>query len=265
MKGSAFASTLPEKPTRDREDMIVSAVHLMQHYPLRWAAISSQRLLEGKERSLILYVSVDALMIGDEEDRFRINVTHTGAQMIADTLGLTLPTSKIADLIHEQAGKVISPAIQTPNKEMAYTSRMLQHSCTVGLKKGGFSGLASPVGKHWILSNKMFEGKDVGVNYGWHDLRAPKTTWNTSPGGIRLWQNVGTKHDRWHVDYSQVLVLVHRSALLNGDNVDVHDIMVDPVLHPLVSYEGPLRGTRHPDVPPPEHGVVPALPLSVKS
>lgn len=240
MKGSEFIATLDEQPTAAREEAIIQAVRDQLYLPIQWCGIKS---VSGAH-FCILYVASDALRIGEPDDFVRINVTHTGAQTIADIMGYALPTSKIADLLHEQAAVVVSPCTQSPDSKMAYTSRMLKHSQAVTTKIAGKEGLASTVGKDWILSNKLVGKPDLGVNYGWHDKSAPYT----SQGGLKMWQTTGTAHNRFHVDYSQVLRLVHRWLLVDGKDMLLENVLTDPELAPMLSYEGVLQVVRHPGV-----------------
>jgi hypothetical protein len=224
--------------------------------PIRWAEITSKA---GGHTAKIM-VAQDALELGGPGDSFRVNVSHTTEQQIVDALGLTMPTDKIADMIHEQAQVVLKPRMQpdsVSNGTMSTVGAMLRHSREVDAIRGS-GGLASTVGKHWILSNHLGDRADIGVNYGWHDASAPYK----SPGGLPLWQQTGTRHDRFHVDYSQVVVPVHPSCVVDGATRNLWDVMADPSLAPLVSYEGPIKYNRLPAVPPPPGGVVVASPVS---
>jgi len=235
---SDFWDSLPEQPSEQREEMILHAIEEGQHDPIVWTPVGVG-LEEGVE--VLLNVSSDALML----DGVRVNVTMTTMQKIVDVLGHAFPTSKISDLIRQHADALIGACTQTPDAKMAYTSRMIQHSRAVDAKLAGNSGLACTIGKDWVLSNKLVNAPDKSANYGWHDPAAKYT----SPGGLKLWQNLGLAHDRWHVDYSQVVRLISRNCLLNGEPRDLMELLQDPKLSKLLSYEGPLQLTRMPGVP----------------
>jgi hypothetical protein len=252
MKSSSFLETLPEGPCEKREDLIVEAVENNHYLPIQWCAVSSST----DKHMAIVYVGNDALKVGTDDDYVRINVSHGGAQRVADSLGVNLPTSKIVDLMHEQASNKITPCMQqdsVKNGTMMSTKAMERHSREVSYKIRDMRiALTSTVGKHWILHNYLLNKKDWGVNYGWHDENAPNTPSYISPGGSRLWQDVGTRHNRWHVDYSQIFVPVNRIVLVNGEEMLLNDVLVDPELSELVSYDGPLKLTRHPQIPVPD-------------
>lgn len=240
MKGSDFVATLSEKPTEAREEAILQAVRDGLSLPIQWCGIKSV----AGPHFCIFYVASDALMIGEEDDYVRVNVTHTGAQQIADMLGYTLPTTKIADLTHAQATVSVLPCPQTPDGAMAYTSRMVKHSQAVTAHVAGRTGLASTVGKDWVLTNKLVGKPDSAANYGWH---VPSGKYR-GPGGLAVLQPLGLAHNRQHVDYSQVLRLIHRRVMVDGIDMLLENVLQDPELATLVSDEGALKVTRHPGV-----------------
>lgn len=241
MKATEILNGMPEDPTEERSSQVIGAVMNGFIREIKWSAI---RAVHG-DHSAILYVMSDALAVGDEEDSVRINVRPVDAQKIADCLGLILPTTKIADMIHEQASVVITPCPQDPGPGMMSTSAMEKHSRMVDRKVAGRAGLISTVGKDWVLTNKVKAGSDHAANYGWHVLRGQFK----GPGGIPVLQPLGTVHNLWHVDYSQVLRLIHRRMILDGQQALLDDVLKDPALAPLVSYEGALESLRIPDAP----------------
>lgn len=256
MKASTFLTNLGATDSTSLTslgDAFVDAVRRGLILPIRWAAVTSKA---GGHTAKIM-VAQDALQIGEPGDSFRVNASHTTEQQMVDALGLTMPTSKLSDIIHEQAQVVLKPQLQPADATMGTVGAMLKHSRAVDAIRGS-GGLASTVGKDWILSNHLGDRADIGVNYGFHDAAAPYV----SPGGLHLWQQTGTRHDRWHVDYSQTVRPIHPSCVVDGINMNLWDVMADPVLSELVSYEGPIRYSRHPDVPPPAGGVVVASPVS---
>jgi len=219
MKGSLWIATLPEQPGPDRDAAIVQAARDgIAH--VSYASIS----LGG---GLVINVSCDAVLFGEDGDYVRAPMSPVSAQQVADILGCLLPTSRICDSVHMLAGKVLTPCLQTADAQMDYTSRALSHSMCVDSKLSGFPGLVSTVGKDWVLSAGLSAHPGMACNYGWHDKSAPFK----SPCGLSLWQQEGFAHNYAHSDYSQTQRLVQRSeeleqAYLAGD--------------PRVSYAGPV-------------------------
>lgn len=176
----------------------------------------------------------------------RVNVTATSAQQIADATGMLLPTTKIADMIWQQCAVKLPPYTDTPDARMADTSRMFKHSNRVESGKAGRQGLTCNVGKHWVLTNGLLSHPGCGANYGWYDSSAPNIA---ADGKTRLWQSLGFAHNLAHVDYSQTLTLVSPHMIVDEQQMLVADVMVNPELCGLISYEGPLKITRYPGVP----------------
>ncbi|EYF01390.1 hypothetical protein [Chondromyces apiculatus] len=234
-----FMRGLPEKPSFGREDAILQAVRDARTTQTTWVEVVSKH----KEHELVLFVSADALRVGDEQGSVRVSVSARTAQRIADLLGCVLPTTKVCDLIWEQAAVKLKPCIQKPDGAMGYTSRMIQHHTKVEAAYAGRQGLIENVGKHWVLTNRLAGTRNVSANYGWYDEAAPRKF-----GAHKMWQTLGLAHNLDHVDYSQVMRLVQRCCLVNGEERDLTEVMVDRTLAPLVSSEGPLRFTRLPGV-----------------
>ncbi len=97
-------------------------------------------------------------------------------------------------------------------------------------------------------------GKGGAINYGWH-TKGPIGPNGPFPGrdGFILWQTRGFRHDIGHVDYSQwVPRLVHPRMVLDGEEVATADVLTsqDPDIAHLLTYDGPLEGTRYPMVQP---------------
>ncbi len=231
--------SLPELPGPPREAAIVEAVREGRHDPIEWVPIRS----DARGRVGVLYVMADALKL----EGMRLNVTATTSQHVADLLGASMPTARIVDLAHTQATLRARPAIQKPHKTMAYTGATKVHSDAIDRQLAGKTGFVRTVGKDWILHDRLIGRPDLACNYGWIDHQAPYTSW----AGERVWQPVGTAHNRHHVDYSQTCTLVRRTMLVDGEERDLLDVMRDSELSFLVSYEGTMRVTRMFAVPDP--------------
>lgn len=253
MRGSEFLAALPEKPA-EREAAIVEAVRAGHVAPIDWREVLS----EHAGHQAILWVSGDALRIGDAEDSIRISTTARTAQRIADALGCILPTTRVCDLIWEQATVRVPPCSQKlppeDTRPLTCNARLLQHHERVEAKLGGARGLIENVGKHWVLSNKLAADPNKAANYGWFDAAggarfASGPSPQAKPGKHRLFQPLGTAHAIDHLDYSQVVRLVRRWAMVDGVRRDLAEVLCDPELAGLVSDEEPPCLARLPGVP----------------
>jgi len=240
MTASKLLTKWGEEPGHKREEKIFDAVLSKYLLPIQWCAVSSSI----PHHTCTFYVAADALCVGSDEDYVRVTVSHETAQRIVDALGLALPTTKISDLIHTAASVRILPQTQTPDSSMANTSRMVLHSKAVSAHVNGRPGLASTVGKDWVLTNKLIGRPDRAANYGWH---VPSSSFR-GPGGAPVYQPLGLAHNKYHTDYSQVLRPVHRWTVVDGRDMLLEDVLTNPELATLLSDEGALKIVRHPGV-----------------
>lgn len=231
MRASQLLQLFPEHPGPERDATLIEHIRGGGARPLQWFTIETYA---GGHHALI-NVMADALAIGEEGDSVRINANMTIAQQIADLYGCVLPTTKIVDLVHHYADVLLPPCIQPHDSAMGNTSRMFQHEQDLRRAIGGRSGLLSPVGKDWVITNRLNGTPNNAATYGLHDARAPNRV---------LWQPLYTGHNRWHVDYSQVVRLVARTIVVDGRPSDIVAVLHDPVLCGLVSSEGVIRNWR---------------------
>ncbi|WP_437720156.1 hypothetical protein [Sorangium sp. So ce861] len=240
LRGTDFVARLPERACAAREGALLEAVQAGHLAPIDWVQVHSAH---GEHRATFL-VSADALRVGDAQDSVRINASARTTQRIADLLECAMLTTRLCDLVWEQATVRIKPCIGAPDPTMANTSRMLEHHRRVEERVAGRTGLIENVGKHWVLTNRLAGSRERAANYGWYDPGAAHRH-----GRHALWQPLGLAHDLDHVDYSQVVRLVRRRCTVDGAERDLLEVMTDPALAGLVSSEGPLRVLRQPGVP----------------
>ncbi len=250
---------IPVQATKAREDWIFQAV-CAGRSTFDFAEITSTH--EG--RTARFQVFQDALKI----DGIRVNVSAETAQKIADVLGCSLLTPKLADLIWLQKSIRLSPH---PRAISSDTSAMIDHSTKIDvdlLNLGNPRGIICTVGKHWVIDNDLANHTDRAENYGWHFdgtlAGIPAEHAVSLDGGghpINLIQGRGTRHDMHHVDYSQVCVLVSKQCSVDGVSMEISDLLKNPDLAPLASHQGVMNVLRQPGVP--EVIGISALPMFV--
>jgi hypothetical protein len=135
---------------------------------------------------------------------------------------------------------------------------MIKHSKSVDRKLPTGSGLASTVGKHWILDKKILAAPGRACNYGWHFVGSscggiagfPVASEIDSIEGkqVKVIQPNATAHDPMHSDYSQTCQLVSQTCWVDGKESRFSEVLVDPELSGLVSSQGPLPFVRQPGV-----------------
>ena len=259
MKGSEILRDLPCQAGKEREDAILSCVAMGEYVELCWTALRS----EWNGHVGTIFVSSDALKLGEAGDCFRPAVTAATAQRIADRLECILPTTRICDLVHQQATARATPCLQPADPvdrkrqglpccpdgttSMSDASAMRLHSERIDQKLDGEVGLVSNTGKQWVITNRLLsKSPETAANYGWFDDSAPYV----SGSGLKLWQPLSTQHNDAHTDYSQVQpILVKQRMLVDNKPMSVFDVGRDPELCGLITDEGIVKVWRQRSVP----------------
>src|SRR5262245_24509297 len=124
VNATTLLGALPSAAGPERDRALLAAFVRGEHPPIVW----SELYVQAEGVSATLFVSADALKIGSDVDAVRVNLSAGAAQLVADHFGAMLPTSRICDLIWQQASVRLTPCLQTPDQHMGDTSRMLEHS-----------------------------------------------------------------------------------------------------------------------------------------
>lgn len=221
---------LPPQAGPARDAAILSHIEAGD-FEVSWAQVQSG--------PAVFNVFADALKIGG----VRISCSATVLQKIADLLGCMLLTPKISDLCFLQARQV-PPLPISPNS--TDTATMIRESQLLDQHAGGF---ISPVGKPWVLSNKITPTR--AALYGWQS-NAPIGNIPLYAGvtpGVRVIQPLSTAHDPSYTDYAMLCVLMSKTCTLDGQVFDTGALLQGPHAS-LGSHEGPLHVLRQPGVAP---------------
>lgn len=233
MNGSEWLASLPEQPGAERDHLILEAISSgLAH--CQWLAIFSSI----PHHTASFYVSDDAMFVElEDQSRFRFTVSAALAQQCADLVSASLLTTKISDLAYQQATILLPATVLPPGPDMSTTTQSKAWNRILEQHRAGREGLLRDCGKAWILSNTPNAG---AVNYGFYDSQAPYTNRH----GIKMWQTLGTKHNAWHVDYSQTLLLMQEICVVDGEATTVTELLQDPELCSLISDEGVIHTTK---------------------
>lgn len=235
MNAYDWIAALPNSPGPERDRLVLEAVGSCLVY-CNWLPVTSS----AGGHTATFQVCDDAARVELEDgSRFRVQVSATLAQQCADVLGASLLTAKVMDLSYQQAQVVLGATLLKPGADMVTTAKSKAWNQAVEQKRSGREGLIRDCGKAWILSNAAV-GPNGACNYGFYDKAAPYV----SPGGLRMWQTVGSKHDRAHTDYSQTLILMADYCEVDGQQMKIAEVLTNPELCALASYEGVLKDTR---------------------
>lgn len=241
MNGTEWLNSLPNNPSKNRDDKVLQAITSGLAI-CTWFPITSS--IPG--HTAIFQVSEDAIyVILEDESRFRFQVSASLAQKAADLLGAVLPTAKIHDLSYQQAKIKIPATLLSPGPEMVTTNKSIVWNKALEKKRKSLKveGLVRDCGKVWILNNRLGLRNNIAINYGFYDPKAPYT----SKSGQQMWQTIGTRHNAYHTDYSQTLVLMSSTCQVDGQQMSTYEVMQSTTLNGLISDEGILKFIRQPN------------------
>ncbi|MCC6126988.1 MAG: hypothetical protein IT426_18675 [Pirellulales bacterium] len=174
------------------------------------------------------YVMPDYLAVGTDADFFRIPLTLRTAMKIADMLGCTLPTVKIADAVFAAADSKLDPRPMTKDRETVATF-FQHHQLIEGQLRGKSRGmLVAGIKKDVVLTNRLKEKPHKVAIYGWH-----------YPDGRPI-QPLYVGHWDAYVDYSHGIRLIAEEMIIDGRTMRVSDVLKDERLCGLLSDEGPI-------------------------
>jgi hypothetical protein len=185
-------------------------------------------------------------------DGVRLPASADELQQIADLIGGMLLTPRICDLIWMQAKLKFDANVNSGEPDYDIVAEMditaVHELIEADISRlGGDDGekLVSCVGKYWVLINELqhagkVKGDWVACNYGWFAKKA------SGPGltpGTQCWQRPGYRHNKQHLDPSQTIRLMYKTAELSRDEgesweeVAITDVAADPELAPLLTHD----------------------------
>lgn len=188
--------------------------------PITWAQVD---VGDG----LTIVVSTDALkaLIPEVEHPIRLPVSYKESIEICRANRWLVPTQPFSDAIWRKAQARIQPVglVLKPEdtKFMKTIAWSIRHNANIDKMKLDPGALVADVGKDWILDNGI--SVRSAVNYGWRQLN-----------GVPL-QTLGHRHDASHWDYSQVLRVVQRRAMLRCENIDLLDYLEKRIQAPFLA------------------------------
>ncbi len=232
-----------------RDQYILDAVKA-RAFDGNWVSVASE--IPGHKAEF--YAMADALKI----EGVRVIVSAQLEQQIADMLGASLLTAKLADLVFLQAEVRLAPM---PRGITNATVAMIDQSQKIDAAIGDVGDrVVSTVGKHWIIDEWLKTQPNRACNYGWHfvgssfqgiagEACASGAKDLLTGSVIRVIQGRGTRHDMHEDDYSQNAVLVQTTCLVDGNELTLTDVLTSDELAPLASHQGKMTILRQPGVP----------------
>ncbi|MES2746681.1 MAG: hypothetical protein V4655_14710 [Bdellovibrionota bacterium] len=238
MTGSSFGRKLLGASEQRREELIIEQFRagnipeFLRHFS-KVRFISQTR--SGKKAEVTLFVLPDYLSVGTNSDYLRMPMTPLTAQVIADQYGLLLPTVKIVDAIYRAASVKLDPRPFKPGPQMVSVGELVRHNAVVqsAIRTPVPTGLVAGHKKDIVITNLLLRKPNRVAIYGWH-LRS----------GTAI-QPLTTVHGSWYADYSHGARLISGTMVINDKAYRVSDVLRDPELSALISYEGPMKTLRY--------------------
>ncbi|MBF9031157.1 hypothetical protein HKCCE3408_12205 [Rhodobacterales bacterium HKCCE3408] len=188
----------------------------------------------GSDAVVTICVSPDYLSVGSDRDFVRVPLGLPAALQIADRFDMMLPTPRMVDAIYAQADLHLRPQPMSPGAQMVTTGYFMQHDAMIDEQHArtgtGLGVLVAGHKKDLVLTNRLSSNPGQVAIYGWHR------------GNGNPIQPLSTVHGAQYADYSHGIRLVSRTAFVNGQAVDLGQLMTDSRYAGIVSDEGPIAG-----------------------
>ncbi len=242
MSGSVFGTSIESLDLAQREKMILSNIEQgnIPSFLRELVPIETSMTIDEKSYSLMFFVMPDYLSIGSDTDHFLMPMTPILAQKVMDQIGGIFPTRKMVDLIWSAAAVKLSPQPIPPSAAMVTVDVFRDHDALATASRSEYltefplGSLVSGHKKDVILSNRIASNPMKVIIYGWH-----------YPNGEPI-QPLYSGHINWYADYSHGIRAVLSKCLLNESEMDLSDILNDPILYRLLSDEtGAMEATRY--------------------
>ncbi len=246
IEGSEFANQVAGLSLADRERAVAKEI-LSGNVPsfsrkLRPLTINQE--INSKNYELTFFTVCDYMAIGSDQDYLYIPMTPSTAQYLADSLGCSLPTKKMVDIIYNKAEIKLHPQPIPPSDKMTTVPVFKQHTDSIKqqILQNGFDRSADNIigghKKDVIISKKIYSpdrNYERVVIYGWHLSENNPI------------QPVYNGHIAKYADYSHGICFISNIAFINGDSIRVAEILQDPNLADLLSSEGVISKPYYPE------------------
>lgn len=225
LSGSDFMNSIMHLSPQDRNSAFIAEV-AKGNVPIWWRNFAPVNIVNGNNK-LTMYVSPDMTSIGSDLDYCRIATDGHTARKIADVCGCILPTSKMSYDIWKASDLKVLPIFGPHDATMITPQVFLAHNQQIQEQINGQNFvLLSSVKKDIVIAKHLTQDKTRLGIYGWFDLHGTP---------VQDLQTVA--HQVNYCDYSQSIRLINQTALLNGQEVNLFNILKDPILTRLINYE----------------------------
>jgi len=226
MNGTSFGNVIiGSTGNQARDDLFLSQIEA-GNVPMACRKQATISIID-KGNLLKYEVSSDVLSVGSDADYLRASVNSRTARKICDDLYCMLPTRKISNDIWKSSDLKLTPQPMGANPNMVNTKTLIAHNEKINNQMILPFQLVSGHKKDIVFAKRLVNDNKKLAIYGWHSL-----------SGVAIQGLNSTSHDYAYQDYSQSVRLISRDARLNGEVVDLLEILNSPKYAYLISDEG---------------------------
>jgi len=234
--GSAFMTRTANMSRAQKDQAIIDAITAgnMPDFLRSFRDVTvTKTLSDGRSHTITYKVMPDYLAIGTNEDFVRVPMSSTAAQRIAERFNCILPTTQMVDDIYRNAQTRLAPQPMPAGSSMTSNQYFVDHQRRVeqAARTAGHTNgrLIAGHKKDIVISNRLDRNPGRVAIYGWHQTNG------------RPIQNLSTVHEAAYADYSHGVRLIQKTVVVDGREMNIEDVLRDPVLSGLLSNEGVIR------------------------
>lgn len=227
--GSQFINTIINVLPPLRDQLFLQQC-MLGNLPF-WMRNFKPIIIQDANNTLIYYVAPDFLCIGNDQDFVRISLGGNAAKKVCDSFGCMLPTKQMSDQIWKVADLKLLPVAMGASYYMGSTTTLLEHNKVIEKKRNNRNfELITGIKKDIVITKSLLLNKTRIAIYGWHYPDTGQAIQGPEPNS--------TSHSIDYQDYSHGIRLVAQQAFLNGNSVNLYDILNNKSLAYLISHEG---------------------------
>lgn len=233
--GSAFMTRTANMSRAQKDQAIIDAVTSgnMPDFLRSFRDVTvTKTLSDGRSHTITYKVMPDYLAVGTNDDFVRVPMSSTAAQRIAERFNCILPTTQMVDDIYRNAQTRLAPQPMPPGASMTTNEYFAEHQRRVeqAARSAGHTNgqLIAGHKKDIVISNRLNSNPGRVAIYGWHQTNG------------RPIQSLSTVHEASYADYSHGVRLIQKTVVVDGREMNIEDVLRDPVLSGLLSNEGAI-------------------------
>lgn len=185
---------------------------------------------QDAKNTLTYYAAPDYLCIGNDEDFVRVAMGGSEAKRVCDLFGCMMPTKKMVDQIWKAADLKLMPKTMGASYYMSSTQTVWDHHNNIEKQRAGKNfELIAGIKKDTVLAKHLLTDHSRIAIYGWQYLDGT---------AIQGPMPNSTSHSVDYCDYSQGVRLVSQRAILNGNSVNMFDVLNNSQTAYMISEEG---------------------------